>query len=171
MPHLALTPAMEPKLPLTKKAVNYSVTTSSSTARMMDAPLKADRPPAPSWLLILRSSPSSALPAPAQLRVAMPLWSDAGFHSHLRFQYCPGLDLGRQREPTTPAICAPRTVIKSRAPQPRDFVYEVLGLRKAATIHDGSIYADSLQQVFVDKFKELGGTITAQESVSPIRPT
>ena len=48
-----------------------------------------------------------------------------------------------------------------------EFVYGTLGLRKAATIHDGSIYADSLQQVFVDKFKELGGEITAQESVSP----
>lgn len=41
------------------------------------------------------------------------------------------------------------------------------GFRRAATIHDGSLYADKLQQVFAEKFKELGGTITAQEAVGP----
>ena len=46
------------------------------------------------------------------------------------------------------------------------FVYEELGLKTAATIHDGSPYADQLQQVFADTFKELGGTITAQEAVN-----
>ncbi len=47
------------------------------------------------------------------------------------------------------------------------FVWEVLGAKKAATIHDGSPYAEALQQVFADKFRELGGTITSQEAVSP----
>jgi len=46
------------------------------------------------------------------------------------------------------------------------FAWEA-GFKKAATCHDGSIYADQLQQVFADKFKELGGTITAQEAVGP----
>jgi branched-chain amino acid transport system substrate-binding protein len=46
------------------------------------------------------------------------------------------------------------------------FVYNELGLRSAATIHDGSPYADQLQQVFAETFKELGGTITAQEAVN-----
>lgn len=41
------------------------------------------------------------------------------------------------------------------------------GFRKAATVHDGSLYADKLQQVFADEFKKLGGTITAQEAVGP----
>lgn len=40
------------------------------------------------------------------------------------------------------------------------------GIRKAATIHDGSAYAEALQQVFADSFKELGGEITAQEAVT-----
>jgi hypothetical protein len=40
-----------------------------------------------------------------------------------------------------------------------------MGLRTAATIHDGSIYSEQLQQVFADEFTKLGGTITAQESV------
>jgi branched-chain amino acid transport system substrate-binding protein len=40
------------------------------------------------------------------------------------------------------------------------------GITKAATIHDGSAYAEALQQVFADAFTEAGGTITAQEAVS-----
>ena len=46
------------------------------------------------------------------------------------------------------------------------YAYEA-GFRKAATIHDGSIYADKLQQVFADKFKELGGEVVAQEATDP----
>ena len=41
------------------------------------------------------------------------------------------------------------------------------GYKKAATCHDGSLYADQLQQVFSEEFKRLGGTITTQEAVSP----
>jgi branched-chain amino acid transport system substrate-binding protein len=47
-----------------------------------------------------------------------------------------------------------------------EFAYNVLGARTAATIHDGSSYAQALQQVFADNFKALGGTITAQEAVT-----
>jgi branched-chain amino acid transport system substrate-binding protein len=47
-----------------------------------------------------------------------------------------------------------------------EFAYNELGVRTAATIHDGSPYAESLQQVFADVFVELGGTITAQEAVN-----
>jgi branched-chain amino acid transport system substrate-binding protein len=47
-----------------------------------------------------------------------------------------------------------------------EFVYNELGLRRAATIHDGSPYADQLQQVFANKFKQLGGEITTQEAVN-----
>ena len=47
-----------------------------------------------------------------------------------------------------------------------EFVYNELKLTKAATIHDGSGYAEALQGVFADEFTKLGGTITAQEAVS-----
>jgi branched-chain amino acid transport system substrate-binding protein len=47
------------------------------------------------------------------------------------------------------------------------FAWERLGIKKAATIHDGSLYADKLQQTFAEEFKELGGTVTAQEAVGP----
>jgi len=46
------------------------------------------------------------------------------------------------------------------------FVYNELGLRTAATIHDGSPYAEQLQQVFADTFRELGGTITYQGAIN-----
>jgi len=48
-----------------------------------------------------------------------------------------------------------------------EFAYNFLGVRKAATIHDGSLYADKLQQVFAEEFVKLGGEITAQEATEP----
>ena len=47
------------------------------------------------------------------------------------------------------------------------FAIKKLGVKKAATIHDGSVYAEQLQAVFAENFKKLGGTITAQEAVAP----
>ena len=47
-----------------------------------------------------------------------------------------------------------------------EFAYNELGARSAATVHDGSPYADGLQQVFADRFQELGGTITFQGAVN-----
>ena len=44
--------------------------------------------------------------------------------------------------------------------------YNFLGVRKAATLHDGSAYAQALQQVFADEFVALGGEIVAQEAVA-----
>ncbi len=47
------------------------------------------------------------------------------------------------------------------------FVSEVLGATTAATIDDGSAYADQLAAVFAKSFAEdYGGTITAEEAVS-----
>jgi len=47
------------------------------------------------------------------------------------------------------------------------FAYNVLGVKTAATIHDGSLYAEKLQQVFAENFTQLGGTITTQAAVDP----
>ncbi|MDE3089598.1 MAG: branched-chain amino acid ABC transporter substrate-binding protein, partial [Chloroflexota bacterium] len=46
-----------------------------------------------------------------------------------------------------------------------EFAFNVLKVKNAATIHDGSSYAQALQQVFVDNFKALGGNVVAQEAV------
>ena len=48
-----------------------------------------------------------------------------------------------------------------------EFAFKQLKVKRAATIHDGSIYAEQLQAVFAETFKKLGGTITSQEAVAP----
>jgi branched-chain amino acid transport system substrate-binding protein len=48
-----------------------------------------------------------------------------------------------------------------------EFAIKKLGVKKAATVHDGSVYAEQLQAVFAETFKKMGGTITAQEAVAP----
>jgi branched-chain amino acid transport system substrate-binding protein len=48
-----------------------------------------------------------------------------------------------------------------------EFAINQLKAKTAATIHDGSVYAEQLQAVFAETFKKLGGTITSQEAVSP----
>lgn len=48
-----------------------------------------------------------------------------------------------------------------------EYAFKQLKVKKAATIHDGSPYAEQLQAVFAETFKKLGGTITAQEAVAP----
>ena len=47
-----------------------------------------------------------------------------------------------------------------------EFAYNELKLTKAATIHDGSTYAEALAGVFAEEFAKLGGTVTAQEAVT-----
>ena len=45
------------------------------------------------------------------------------------------------------------------------FVHDELGLTKAATIHDGSAYAEALVGVFEEEFAALGGEIVASEAI------
>ncbi len=47
-----------------------------------------------------------------------------------------------------------------------EWAFNEKGVKTAATIHDGSAYAEALQQVFADEFTALGGEIVAQEAVS-----
>ena len=47
-----------------------------------------------------------------------------------------------------------------------EYVMNELGLTKAATIHDGSIYAESLVGVFGDEFEALGGEVTLATAVN-----
>lgn len=48
-----------------------------------------------------------------------------------------------------------------------EYAFKQLKVKKAATVHDGSVYAEQLQAVFAETFKKLGGTITSQEAVAP----
>jgi branched-chain amino acid transport system substrate-binding protein len=47
-----------------------------------------------------------------------------------------------------------------------EYAFNELGARTAATIHDGSPYADGLQRVFVNTFLELGGDVVFEGSVN-----
>ena len=46
-----------------------------------------------------------------------------------------------------------------------EFLFNELGLTKAATVHDGSAYAEALVGVFEEEFVALGGTIVASEAI------
>jgi len=48
-----------------------------------------------------------------------------------------------------------------------EFAFNYLKVKKAATIHDGSLYAEQLANVFAEEFKKLGGEVVAQEAVGP----
>ena len=48
-----------------------------------------------------------------------------------------------------------------------EFAFKNKGLKKAATIHDGSVYAEQLAQVFAATFKKMGGKVTSMEAISP----
>lgn len=48
-----------------------------------------------------------------------------------------------------------------------EFAFNQLKIKSAATVHDGSVYAEQLAQVFAATFKKLGGSITSMEAVSP----
>ena len=56
---------------------------------------------------------------------------------------------------------------KVQGPAVADYVYNTLGLKTAATIQDGSLYASSLVTVFQQDFEQYGGTITTATSVDP----
>jgi len=47
-----------------------------------------------------------------------------------------------------------------------EFVFNSLGLTKAATIHDGSPYAVGLATAFAEAYKELGGEIVSEQAVN-----
>jgi branched-chain amino acid transport system substrate-binding protein len=114
----------------------------------------------PTIVAILGTSCSSAV------RVAMPLWSTAGFTVISASNTAPDLT-AQGNENNYPGYLRTAHNDTVQGAAAAKFAYESLGVQTAATIHDGSIYADSLQQVFADEFTKLGGTITAQESVAP----
>jgi branched-chain amino acid transport system substrate-binding protein len=100
----------------------------------------------------------------SEARVAAPILSDAGFTLVSASNTAPDLT-----DPAKHAAGYLRTAHndKVQGAVAAEFAYNKMGVRTAATIHDGSLYADQLQQVFATRFKELGGTITSQEAIAP----
>jgi branched-chain amino acid transport system substrate-binding protein len=99
-------------------------------------------------------------------RVAVPLMSQAGFVIISSSNTAPDLtEAGNPNNFPGYLRTAHNDIVQGAAAA--RFAFEKMGVKKAATIHDGSLYAEKLQGVFADTFKELGGTITTQEAVDP----
>jgi branched-chain amino acid transport system substrate-binding protein len=102
----------------------------------------------------------------SEARAAEPLLSKAGFVTISSSNTAPDLtNLTSSNHYSGYFRTAHNDVFQGAAAA--DFVYNFLGFKKAATIHDGSLYAASLVKVFGDDFTKLGGTITMATSVDP----
>jgi branched-chain amino acid transport system substrate-binding protein len=99
----------------------------------------------------------------SEARVGAPIIADAGMSMISPSNTAPDL--------TDPAKRAPgyfRTAHNDKV-QGRvaaEFVYNDLGLTKAATIHDGSVYAQGLVNAFAENFMALGGEIVSEQAVN-----
>jgi branched-chain amino acid transport system substrate-binding protein len=114
----------------------------------------------PNIVAVIGTSCSSAA------RVAIPLLSDAGFAIVSPSNTAPDLtEEGNPNHHPGYLRTAHNDLIQGAAAA--RFAHEHLGAMTAATIHDGSLYADKLQEVFVDEFQLLGGSITSQEAIDP----
>ncbi len=102
----------------------------------------------------------------SEARAAEPLLSAAGFVTISSSNTAPDLT-----DPTNPNHYPGyfRTAHndKIQGAAAADFAFNFLKVTKAATIHDGSLYADKLTEVFRNEFTKLGGTITTATSVDP----
>lgn len=100
----------------------------------------------------------------SEARAGFPILSEAGFAMVSPSNTAPDLT-----DPAKHAAGYFRTAHndKVQGAVAAEFAYNSLGARKAATVHDGSLYADQLQQVFANRFKELGGEIVYQGAVQP----
>jgi branched-chain amino acid transport system substrate-binding protein len=102
----------------------------------------------------------------SEARVAVPLLSAAGFSIISPSNTAPDLtEAGNENNHPGYLRTAHNDNVQGAAAA--EFAYNTLGLRVAATIHDGSLYADKLQQVFAESFTAMGGTVIAQEAVDP----
>jgi len=114
----------------------------------------------PSIIAVIGTSCSSAA------RVAVPLLSQAGFVIISASNTAP--DLTREGDPNQhPGYLRTAHNDEVQGAAAAKFAFEKMGVKKAATIHDGSLYAESLQAVFAKTFTEMGGEITTQEAVDP----
>lgn len=114
----------------------------------------------PTIVAVIGTSCSSAA------RVAAPLISQAGMAMVSPSNTAPDLTLpGNPNNYPGYLRTAHSDLVQGAAAA--KFASEYLKVTKAATIHDGSLYAEKLQEVFAEEFKKLGGTITSQEAVDP----
>src|SRR3972149_10927158 len=114
----------------------------------------------PTIVAVIGTSCSSAA------RVAVPLLSQAGFVIISASNTAPDLTLAGNPNNFPGYLRTAHSDLVQGAAAAK-FAYDFLKVTKAATIHDGSLYAEKLQEGFAEEFQKLGGTITAQEAVDP----
>ncbi|MBN2386014.1 MAG: branched-chain amino acid ABC transporter substrate-binding protein [Anaerolineales bacterium] len=102
----------------------------------------------------------------SEARVAVPLFADAGFVVVSPSNTAPDLTEPGNAN-SYPGYMRTAHNDEVQGAVAAEFAYNVLGVRSAATIHDGSLYAEKLQEVFAESFAALGGTVTTQEAVDP----
>jgi branched-chain amino acid transport system substrate-binding protein len=100
----------------------------------------------------------------SEARAAAPIISDAGLTMVSPSNTAPDLT-----DPTKHVAGYLRTAHndKVQGKVAAEFVANELKLKKVATIHDGSPYAEGLVGAFTENFTALGGEITSAEAVSP----
>ena len=100
----------------------------------------------------------------SEAAVAAPILSDAGFTLISPSATAPGLT-----DPAARAAGFFRTAHNDavQGAVAAEFAYNVLGVRKAATVNDGSNYTASLAKVFANRFSELGGQVVGELAVKP----
>lgn len=99
-------------------------------------------------------------------RVAVPMLSQAGFVIISASNTAP--DLTKAGDPNNwPGYLRTAHNDMVQGAAAAQFAKDFLKVTKAATIHDGSLYAESLANRFAEVFAQNGGTITGQEAVDP----
>jgi branched-chain amino acid transport system substrate-binding protein len=99
----------------------------------------------------------------SEARVGAPIISDAGMSMISPSNTAPDLTDPAKRVPGY-FRTAHNDKVQGRVAA--EFVYNELGLTKAATIHDGSVYAQGLVNAFAENYKALGGEIVSEQAVN-----
>lgn len=102
----------------------------------------------------------------SEARAAEPLLSKAGFVTISSSNTAP--DLTKPGNPNNyPGYLRTAHNDNIQGAVAAQYAYDVAKTTVAATINDGSLYADQLQQVFCASFTKLGGTCTDQLAIDP----
>lgn len=99
----------------------------------------------------------------SEARVGAPIISEAGLSMISPSNTAPDLTEPEKRSPGY-FRTAHNDKVQGRVAA--EFIFNNLGLTKAATIHDGSVYAQGLVNTFTANFTALGGEIVSEQAVN-----
>jgi branched-chain amino acid transport system substrate-binding protein len=99
----------------------------------------------------------------SEARVGAPILNDAGITMISGSNTAPDLTDPAKR---TPNFFRTAHNDKVQGRVAAEFVFNELGFTKAATIHDGSVYAQGLVNAFAENYKALGGELVSEQAVN-----